>query len=318
MAAAKGRPYKELTMPQLRSFCQVAQLQSLKAAADALALSHPTVWQQVHALERDLGVKLVETRSSGCQLTTDGRLLAEIATPMVAGFESVKRAFARARDQALGRLVVAAPLRTLVDDLPRPLAKFASECPNVQLSFHEVGAEHVTGAVEAGQADIGVTSDREPDPANPRLEFTLAYELDLILVTHRDHPLAGRRRVGPRDLLSYPLVNAPRNIPDPAINAALDKLGAFRTGPRRVEARYTATIRRLVEMGFGIGLVVGLPSRTPESGLHERSMSQHFGRIPVNFVWRRGAVHPEYLRRFVAIVQGQLGRRSAPKQGEKA
>src|SRR5438128_1305562 len=83
----------------------------------------------------------------------------------------------------------------------------------------------------------------------------------LIVVTPRDHPLARRRRLLPRDLLGFPLVNAPDSIPDPAVAGALENLGVFQTQPRQVEAYYTAVIRRFVEMGFGIGLVLGLPSR---------------------------------------------------------
>ena len=46
------------------------------------------------------------------------------------------------------------------------------------------------------------------------------YELDVTLVTPRDHPLARRRRVRVRDLKSYPLVNAPASFADPPGAAA--------------------------------------------------------------------------------------------------
>ncbi len=148
----------------------------------------------------------------------------------------------------------------------------------------------MVGAVESGEANLGLTANRGSDPPSPWLLFEPGYELDIILVTPKDHPLARRRRVGPGDLCGFPIVNSPKGFPDPAITAALDKLGVFRTQPRRVEAVYTAAIRRYVEMGFGIGLVVGLPSRAPSSTLHERSMSRHFGRVTINMVWRKGAL----------------------------
>ena len=52
--------YKEITLQQLRSFCETILRGSFTAAAAALDLAHPTVWKQVHGLEHRLGVKLVE------------------------------------------------------------------------------------------------------------------------------------------------------------------------------------------------------------------------------------------------------------------
>ncbi len=54
------RAYKDITLQQLRSFCETVRVGSLTAAADALGLARPTVWKQVHALERQLGMLLLE------------------------------------------------------------------------------------------------------------------------------------------------------------------------------------------------------------------------------------------------------------------
>ena len=60
-----GRAYKEITLLQLRSFCETVRLGSLTAAADSLGLARPTVWKQVHALEHHLGMQLVEPIRAG-------------------------------------------------------------------------------------------------------------------------------------------------------------------------------------------------------------------------------------------------------------
>ena len=59
-ARSMRHPYKEVRLQQLRSFCETARLGSLAAAAQALGLAEPTVWEQVHALERQFAAKLVE------------------------------------------------------------------------------------------------------------------------------------------------------------------------------------------------------------------------------------------------------------------
>jgi DNA-binding transcriptional LysR family regulator len=108
------------------------------------------------------------------------------------------------------------------------------------------------------------------------------------------------------ELLEYPLVNAPDGIPDAAITAQLNKLGVFRTEPRRVEAYYSAVIRRYVEMGFGIGLVLGLPGHRVPAALHERSLSRHFGRVTINLVSRSGALEYEPAQSFAQTVRALL------------
>jgi hypothetical protein len=60
----KESAYTEITLQQLRSFCETARLGSFTAAAASLGLAHPTVWQQVHAVEREFGEQLGSTQLS--------------------------------------------------------------------------------------------------------------------------------------------------------------------------------------------------------------------------------------------------------------
>jgi DNA-binding transcriptional LysR family regulator len=229
-----------------------------------------------------------------------------MASPLVTGVESLPRTFAQARAQVRPRLRVASTQRTLIEDLPEAILTFGRRHPEIDLCLQELGTEHVIPAVQSGDADLGVTTEPDPTPVDPALHFEEGYRLDLMLVTRRDHPLAQRRSVRPGDLCGFPLVNAPNNIPDPAIAALLEKLGLFRTQPRRVEAYYTATIRRFVELGFGIGLVVGRPRKPAPPNLVERSMSRHFGRIAVRAVWMRGTPHQRYAASFAQVIRERL------------
>jgi molybdate transport repressor ModE-like protein len=298
--------YKEITLQQLRSFRDTARLGSFKAAATSLGLSHPTVWQQVHALERRLGTRLVEPHQRGCRLTADGQLLAEMTDPLVADIDGLQRRFQESRGQVRQRLTVATTQRTLIEDLSDVIEVFERRHPNVQLCCKEESNEGVIVAVESGQADLGIVPFPEPRPANPWLSVELAYEMDVILLAPRNHPLARRRRVRPEDLVPYPLINPPGSMPSPTINATLERLGAFQTEPRQVEARYTATIRHFVERGFGIGLVIALPGRPPRSKLHERCMSRDFGRIQMNLVRRRGSPQQGAAHAFAETIRDQL------------
>lgn len=308
-AARRHRRYKEVRLQQLRSFCATARLGSLSAAAEALGLAQPTVWEQVHALEREFAAQLVEPYGRGCRLTAEGQLLAELSASYVAGIDGLKQNFEEARQRQIRWLTVAAMPRAVLEDLPAPTVAFKRDHPHIAVRFVELLDYPVVAAVKSGEADLGLTSIMNTDPPSPWLSFERAYELDILLVTPKDHPLARRRRVQPRDLLRYPLIGFPPTFLRLPVHAALEKLGIFAVPSRRIEATNTMAIRRYAEMGVGIGLVAGVPSRARSSpSLHERSMSEHFGRVPINLVWRKGTSPQGAVRAFAKSIQTVLDR----------
>src|SRR5262245_55498112 len=294
---AKGRAYKDTTFQQLRSFYETARLGSLSAAAASLGMSQPTVSQQVHALERQLGDQLVEPFGRGSRLTEAGKLLAELIGPAVLSISSLKHAYHEARDRLRPRLVVAATPRTLIEDLPECVREFTQHHPRVRLTIREFRRDQIPAAVEACEVDLGFTGthstqDADPWAYSPWLECEPWYELDTILVTPKDHPLARKRSVRPRDLVGYPLVNGPEGVPDQLTKAILDKLGAFREQSSCIEASLAAASYRFVEMGFGIGLTGRPPGRPVRANVHVQDMSRYFGRQIVYLIRRRHAPTP--------------------------
>jgi DNA-binding transcriptional LysR family regulator len=305
---AKSRAYKDTTAQQLRSFHETARLGSFSAAATVLGLANPTVWQQVRALERDIGVRLLEPDGRGCRLTEDGVLLANLVGPLVSGLVSLKRRFNEARGQQANRLVVATTPRILAEDLPECVVEFRRRHPQVSLTLKEMWDEEVHDSVESRRADVGVILNRGPDlgdpwAVSPWLTFEPLYDLDVVLITPRDHPLARRRRVQPGHLAHYPLVNAPRSLPDATVTAILGKAGVPSAGPQAVEAHFTESIRRYVELGLGIGLIAVPRVRKATSTLHERVMSGYFGRPTIFQVLRKGEPASQAVANFTTILR---------------
>lgn len=304
-----GRAYKEVTLQQLRSFCETARLGSFTAAASSLGLAHPTVWKQVHALEREFAVRLVEPYGRGCRLTEAGRLLAELAGAAVARISGLKRTFRESLGQVETHLVVAATPRILVEDLSACVVEFERRWPQVRLAFKEVRDDEVALQVESGEADLGLAPYRGPHADGAWLIFEPCYELDIVLVTPKDHPLARRRHVRPEDLRAYPLVNSLNaQFHDTLAKAVLERLRASGARPQRIEAYFAVTIRRYVELGFGIGLLPCSPGRQPDPRFHERSLSRYLGRCAFYLVWRKGEFQSQAARAFAETVKAVMNR----------
>lgn len=303
--------YKEVTLQQLRSFCATARQGSLLAAATALELAQPTVWKQVHALEQAFGCKLVEPHARGCRLTEAGEILRRLLEPSVANLdvERLRTRFAEELGQTNIQITVAAQPRLLAEDMPPCLAAFVSSWPQARFTLRQGNADEIASLVESGAASLGFTTYLENRGQYPHLTFDPWYELDVILLTPRNHPLARQRRVRPEDLKPYPLINATSALRDTQIHGTLVKLGLYQTEPRYAEARHVSIIRPFVEVGLGIALVPGLWPREVSSRLHERVMYRYFGRIPVYLVRRTGVQQHAAIGAFADDVRIRLTRR---------
>src|SRR5262245_27742780 len=89
--------YKELRLAQLRAFCACVRERSFSAAARALGVSQPAVWQQVHALEREFAADLLERAGGALTPTEDGRVLLELAANVLGSVDALQDEFAERR-----------------------------------------------------------------------------------------------------------------------------------------------------------------------------------------------------------------------------
>lgn len=72
-----------MNLVQIRTFLWVAKLGGFRRAAEKLHTSQPAISSRIAALERALGVSLLERGASGVQLTPKGRELLDYAEKLV-------------------------------------------------------------------------------------------------------------------------------------------------------------------------------------------------------------------------------------------
>jgi DNA-binding transcriptional LysR family regulator len=307
VARDRNLTYKGLTLQQLRSLCETGRLGSFWAAAKALDVSHPTVWKQVHALQREFGLPLVETHRYGCQLTEAGRLLIDMAGPAVESMATLKERFNAKLAETGTRITIAVTPRLLVEDLAPHAAAFRSRSLDTHFRFLETSEEGVVEAVEARRADFGFSPTLLSEEQQRTLIAEPCYWVEARLITPKGHPLARRRTVHPRDLRPYPLVNSPYAYPSSNIRLVLDQ---YQVGLANyfVRADYTASIRRFVELGCGIGLIYAVPSMKTPSRLHERSMSRFFNDVLIHVLRRQGSFQSTAAESFIKFIRQKLGK----------
>src|SRR6201995_1505259 len=178
-----------MELRHLRYFLAVAEERHITRAAARLGLQQPPLSQQIHALEKELGIKLFTPLPLG------GEGFLEEARGLLSG---VERATVRARAAALGqRGRIAIGLTTsasLHPGVTRMLRTYAESHGAVALDLHAGSAAGLTEALLRGDVQAAIIRAAVARPAD--LVFTELAREDMLLALPADHHLVRRAASG--------------------------------------------------------------------------------------------------------------------------
>ena len=183
------------------TFRAVAHRRSFSRAADELALSQPSVSNQVASLEREIGARLLERAPGGLRLTGEGEILLEHADAIAERFALAKEQLATAAEGQRARLRIGAFPTALAGFVPSAIARVRLDYPDTKVAVDE-GTQDLPARVRSGELHLAVAFQ---DTARPRLEPPGTERRDLfreqfMVALAPDHRLAGRREVRLADL----------------------------------------------------------------------------------------------------------------------
>lgn len=297
--AATGAPYRQDRLKQLRAFCFTAQAGSISRAAERLGLSQPSVSLQVQALERELGITLLERRGPRIRLTPDGERLYELAQPLVEGVDALPTRFAeRSASVDRGHLDIAAGESTTLYLLPELLRRYMAAHPGVRIKLHNLQGRELGEALRQDEVDFGVGSMLDlPDDVN----YRAIYSYGLSLITPQDHPLARRDVISLRDLAGGELIVPPRQLTTWRLISLVFQQHSI---PYRVrlEVGGWETIKRYVELGFGIAIVSNI-CLTGGERVAVRSLPEIFPKRTYGVMVRRGRFLSAQAKRFIELMK---------------
>jgi DNA-binding transcriptional LysR family regulator len=301
---AQPRKYKDLHLPQLRSFCLAAAEGNFTSAAERLGLSVSAVWQQVRALERQVGATLLRRRGRLVEVTSEGRLLLDLLQPHLHGLDSLGRMFEAQRKGLPQTVTVAATEYLLTYNLPRSVEQFTAAYPKVRLNLRSDLPRVVAQWVEDGEADLGIMPYDRDEPRSSMLEYQDLFEREFMLLTSAGHPLARKKRLEPEDLLNYPIILPPRGSHSQhTLERLLQRHGLANRVQILMESRTVGVVCHYAALGLGISLLyVGPEICRFVPNLRQRVFDSNLPKLPVAAVMRRGVHVTEplaYFRRTV-------------------
>ena len=182
---------------RLLTFREVAHQGSFSRAGDALALTQPAVSQQVSALERQLGIRLLDRGPGGPTPTEAGALLlahADAVADRLAQADSQVAELATAERETLRVGAFPSALATVI---PAALATLRQQQPELQVEAVEASGDELGAMVASGALHAAMCFQDAADPPR-KPEGTERHELGteaMLVMLAPDHPLARRKHI---------------------------------------------------------------------------------------------------------------------------
>lgn len=177
----------------------VAATGSLGRAAGVHGITQPAASQRLQTLERRVGFPLLVRTPAGSHLTPAGESVVEWARPLLEAAHELATGIDALRDRKTDRVQVAASL-TIADELfPRWLTALQQHDPTAVVSLRVANSTAVIELVRAGTVAVGFI---EGPTAPADLRARTVGQDELVVVVHRGHPWAKRRRPLPAATLA--------------------------------------------------------------------------------------------------------------------
>jgi DNA-binding transcriptional LysR family regulator len=183
-----------MELRHLRYFVAVAENLNFTKAAARLHLAQPSLTRQIHNLEGEIGVRLLNRSKSQVALTEEGRaFLIDARRVLALATESVQAVQRLSRGET-GQLNIAYSSNFNFELLPETLEAFRQAFPHIALNLFDMTPAEQFRALEARRIDLGFVGLRPPTSARG-LQWESIARHRTVVVLPAKHALARKQRV---------------------------------------------------------------------------------------------------------------------------
>ena len=258
----------------LQLFMAVADARSITGGARQANLALASASARIKGLEEALGVALLKRGRRGVELTAAGESLLDHARLILHDVETMRGDLAAYASGGKARVHLLANTAGLSEHLPKALAAFLREHPQISVDVEERESADIAAAVATGAADLGFAAEHALPDHVERFMFS---EDRLTVVASRRGALAGRRQIDFQELADQDFVGLTNST---ALQVHIARHAA-RLGMRlrfRARLRDFDAICQLVAANVGVAVV-------PETAARRGAEAMPITMIKIRDAW---------------------------------
>lgn len=245
------------TLQQLRILKAVAAEKNFTKAAALLYLSQPSLSKQIKILEKNLDILLINRQNSKISLTENGRVFLQYSERILALCEESCRALIDLKNGERGNLNIGASQTIGIYLLPKVLALFAQNYPQIDLKVQINSTRLIAKSVIDREIDIAVVGGEIPENLKKKLTVENFVEDEFSLIIPKSHPFATKKQITKEELYHLNFITLNDNS---TIRSFIDNIliqNHIKTNQLKIIMQFNSIegIKTAVSLGLGAAFV---------------------------------------------------------------
>lgn len=192
-----------MNLDYLRTYLEIVRLGSFSEVAKKLSITQPAVSFQIHKLERDLGVRLLDRRQKTITMTDAGKRFLRFAELVERERASLTHDLEQIREEVTGNIIIVASTIPGEVLLPPILGEFKALHPAISAQVEVSDSMTVISRVQERAYDVGICGTV---PEGRDLDYFKIAEDEVVLIVFPEHPFAQRKEISFLELEGEPLI----------------------------------------------------------------------------------------------------------------
>ena len=246
-----------MELRQLEYLVAVAEEANFTRAAERIHVAQPAVSAQIQRLERELGQTLVDRSRRAVRLTAAGEAVLPYARAALAAVRTMHVAADEVTQLVRGTVTIGTVTSHNVD-MPRLLADFHAEHPNVEITLGTDTSDNLIENARIGSLDVVIASVG-PDEVPDGLDIEVVTDEAIQAAVCQTDPLAKRKKIRLTDLRDRTLIALPVGA---GIRHQFDRACAQAGVSPRIAFEASTPLALVDLAGRGLGVAI-VPASVP-------------------------------------------------------
>ena len=199
------------TLQQLRILKALAAEKSFTKASEFLYISQPSLSNQIKILEKNLNISLIHRKRNEIFLTENGKVFLQYSERILALCEESCRALIDLKNGERGNLIVGASQTIGTYLLPRVLALFAQNYPQIDIKVQVNSTRIIAKNIINREIDLAIVGGKIPNELAKNLIIENFVEDEFSLIIPKSHPFAIKNIITKEDLYNLNFITLNSN-----------------------------------------------------------------------------------------------------------